>query len=117
MMNKPKMIQGHVQQTVSDFSAAIRAFHTELEMLGRQKIASLLFKKATLTGTYLIEQPNIENLADFIHESKAIHDEEDSPLGILLCIYSGISEDSKQLLKDLENLERVSNGVLVKGRK
>jgi len=106
-MNKPKMIQSQVQQTVSDFSAAIRAFHAELEILGRQKIASLLYKKATLTGTYLIEQPNIENLADFIHESKAIHGE-NSPLGLLLCIYSGISQDSKQLLADLESLEKVT---------
>jgi hypothetical protein len=108
MMNKPKMIQSQVQQTVSDFSSAIRAFHTELEILGRQKIASLLYKKATLTGTYLIEQPNIENLADFIHESKALYEEEDSPLGILLCVYAGISEDSKQLLGDLEKLERIT---------
>ena len=106
-MNRPKMIQSHVKPTVSDFSAAVRAFHTELEILGREKIASLLYKKASLTGTYLIEQPNIENLADFIHESKTLHDEQDSPLGILLCAYAGISEDAKQLLVDLASLERI----------
>ena len=111
-MNRPKMIQGQVQQTVNDFATAIRAFHAELEMLGREKIASLLQKKAALTGTYLIKEPNIENLADFIHESKAIHDEEDSPLGILLCAYGVISGDSKQLLQDLKFLDRITTNMI-----
>ncbi|MFI5156207.1 MAG: hypothetical protein ACHQEM_08475 [Chitinophagales bacterium] len=106
-MKRKETGQQLVLKTAVEFSESIRTYCDELERKGKRQITERLQKKATVTGSGLIQSPNIETLAGFIRESRMISDGKENGLGLLLCIYSGISADSERLIGDLESLNRI----------
>ena len=96
-----------------DFSLKIIAYCEKLEAEKRYVIARQLLKSGTSIGANSLEAQNPESKADFIHKMKvAAKEADETQYWLMLCDYSDNYPDCKELLKKLEELNKIIGKIL-----
>jgi four helix bundle protein len=91
------------------------------EMLEAQRkfiIARQLLKSGTSIGANAMEAQNAESKADFIHKMKiAAKESEETQYWLWLCSYSESYPDCSELIKKLEDINRVLGKIISSSKK
>ena len=96
-----------------DFSLKIIAYCEKLEAEKRYVLARQLLKSGTSIGANSMEAQNPESKADFIHKMKvAAKEADETQYWLMLCDYSDNYPDCKELLKKLEELNKIIGKIL-----
>jgi four helix bundle protein len=112
-MNKETIDKNPVLKLAFDFSLSIISFCELLESQKKFVIAKQLLKSGTSIGANAIEAQNAESKADFIHKFKvAAKEGEEAEYWLLLCEYSKEYPETKQLLENIESLNKIIGKII-----
>jgi four helix bundle protein len=76
-------------------------------------LANQLFKSGTSIGANVAEAQNSESKADFIHKLKiAAKEADETQYWLLLCNYAKNYPDCKELLQQLEHIQKLLSKIL-----
>lgn len=105
-----------LKKTVA-FSLATIKYCEKLEQEKRFIIAKQLFRSATSIGANSFEAQNNESPADFVHKFKvAAKEANETQYWLVLCQRSYHDPEVDQLLKDLDEIERIINKIITSSK-
>jgi four helix bundle protein len=112
-MEKELLDQNAILKLSFDFSLMVISYCEKLETIRKFAIANQLLKSGTSIGANAMEAQNAESKDDFIHKMKvAAKEAEETQYWLILCEYSENFPDCKELVKKLEEIQKVLSKIL-----
>ncbi|HWB63466.1 MAG TPA: four helix bundle protein [Chitinophagales bacterium] len=101
-----------------DFSLSVISYCELLESEKKYIVARQLLRSGTLIGANSFEAQNCESNADFIHKFKiAAKEINETQYWLLLCKRSENYPDCEELLKKVEEIDRIVNKIISSAKK
>jgi len=101
-----------------DFSLHIIAYCELLQSDKKFVVSNQLLRSGTSIGANVMEAQNAESKADFIHKMKIAAKEADETFyWLMLCDYSEVYPECKNLLVALDSISKVLNKILATSKR
>ena len=116
---KLELIKGNaILKLTVDFSLAIIDYSEKLEADRKYILARQLLKSGTSIGANSFEAQNCESNADFIHKFKiAAKEINETQYWLIVCKRSKYYPECDELLKKVEEIDKVVNKILSTAKK
>lgn len=112
-MKKELLENNLIMKKTFEFSLKIIEFSEALESKRKFNMANQIFRSGTSIGANVWEAQNAESKADFIHKFKIAGKEMDeTSYWLLLSLYSASYPDTKNLIKDLEEISKIITKII-----
>ena len=112
-MQKELLENNPILKLSFEFSLMIIRYCETLESNKKYALSRQLLKAGTSIGANCMEAQNAESKADFIHKIKvAAKEADETQYWLLLCDYSKDYPDCSELLRKLDEIQKVLNKIL-----